>query len=97
MLVLVLISIVLLFVVCTTPAALLSIIISQSSQPSLSANLGFQIFRAVSNNLEFLNFALNFYIYCLCSAEIRRAFVLTFLWCRQRETKPGEATALSHL
>ena len=94
MLVLVLISIVILFVCSTTPAALLSIIILS---PSLSANLGFQIFRAVSNNLELLNFALNFYIYCLCSAEIRRAFVLTFLWCRQRETKPGEATALSHL
>ena len=93
MLVLVLISIVILFVCCTTPAALLSIMFS----PSLSANLGFQIFRAVSNNLELLNFALNFYIYCLCSAEIRRAFVLTFLWCSQRETKPGEATALSHL
>jgi hypothetical protein len=28
--------------------------------------------------LELLNFALNFYIYCLCSAEIRRAFVNLF-------------------
>ena len=26
----------------------------------------FQIFRALANNLELLNFALNFYIYCLC-------------------------------
>ena len=25
-----------------------------------------QVFRAVANNLELLNFALNFYIYCLC-------------------------------
>ena len=93
MLVLVLISIVILFVCCTTPAALLSIMFSSS----LNGDLGFQIFRAVSNNLELVNFALNFYIYCLCSAEIRRAFLLTFLWCQQRETKPGEATALSHL
>ena len=38
----------------------------------------FQVFRAVANNLELLNFALNFYIYCLCSAEIRRAFVSLF-------------------
>ena len=75
MLVLVLISIILLFVCCTTPAAILSIIFSVS----LSNNLGFQIFRAVANNLELLNFALNFYIYCLCSAEIRRAFVSLFV------------------
>ena len=75
MLVLVLISIILLFVCCTTPAAILSILFSVS----LSNHLGFQIFRAVANNLELLNFALNFYIYCLCSAEIRRAFVSMFL------------------
>ena len=73
-LVLVLISIVVLFVCCTTPAAILSIFFSDS----LNKHLGFQIFRAIANNLELLNFALNFYIYCLCSAEIRRAFVCLF-------------------
>merc|ERR1719206_908145 len=73
MLVLVLISIVL-FVCCTTPAAVLSIMYSVQ----LKDDLGFQIFRALANNLELLNFALNFYIYCLCSAEIRRAFVSLF-------------------
>ena len=74
MLVMVLISIVVLCVFCTTPAAILSIIFSVS----LNKHLGFQIFRAIANNLELLNFALNFYIYCLCSAEIRRAFVCLF-------------------
>ena len=74
MLVLVLISIIVLFVCCTTPAAILSILFSVK----LDHHLGFQIFRAVANNLELLNFALNFYIYCLCSAEIRRAFVALF-------------------
>ena len=71
MLVVVLISIVVLFVCCTTPAAVLSILYTAR----LNRHLGFQIFRAVANNLELVNFALNFYIYCLCSAEIRRAFV----------------------
>ena len=75
MLVIVLISIVVLFVCCTTPAAILSIIFTAK----LQSNSGFQIFRAVANNLELLNFALNFYIYCLCSAEIRRAFVSLFM------------------
>lgn len=74
MLVLVLISIIVLFVCCTTPAAILSILFSVK----LDHHLGFQIFRAIANNLELLNFALNFYIYCLCSAEIRRAFVALF-------------------
>ena len=74
MLVIVLISIVVLFVCCTTPAAVLSILYSVK----FDQHLGFQVFRAVANNLELLNFALNFYIYCLCSAEIRRAFVSVF-------------------
>ena len=74
MLVVVLISIILLFVVCTTPAAVLSVLYTVKKDQ----HLGFQIFRAVANNLELLNFALNFYIYCLCSAEIRRAFVSLF-------------------
>ena len=74
MLVLVLISIIVLFVCCTTPAAILSVLFSVK----LDHHLGFQIFRACANNLELLNFALNFYIYCLCSAEIRRAFESLF-------------------
>ena len=74
MLVIVLISIVVLFVCCTTPAAILSLFFTSK----YDKNLGFQVFRAVANNLELLNFALNFYIYCLCSAEIRRAFVSLF-------------------
>ena len=74
MLVVVLISIIVLFVCCTTPAAVLSVLYSVK----LDQHLGFQIFRAIANNLELLNFALNFYIYCLCSAEIRRAFVSLF-------------------
>ena len=74
MLVVVLISIVVLFVCCTTPAAVLSILFTVK----FDQHLGFQVFRAVANNLELLNFALNFYIYCLCSAEIRRAFVSVF-------------------
>ena len=38
-------------------------------------------FRAIANNLELLNFAMNFYIYCLCSAEIRRSILTMFKQC----------------
>ena len=69
-LIFVLIALVILFVFCTTPAAFLSLI----SSPSIVNNLNFQIFCAVANNLELMNFALNFYVYCLCCSDIRRAF-----------------------
>ena len=74
MLVVVLIAIVVLFVICTTPAAILSILFMKDSS-TFRASLGYAIFRAMANNFELLGFALNFFVYCLCSADIRRAFV----------------------
>ena len=84
--VVVLIAIVVLFVVCTTPAAFLSLSITGERKKLV----GFSIFRACSNNLELLGFALNFFVYCLCSADIRAAFVdvlfdnLLVLWLRRK-------------
>lgn len=86
MLVVVLIAIVVLFVVCTTPAAFLSLSITGERKK----HVGFSIFRACSNNLELLGFALNFFVYCLCSADIRAAFVdvlfdnILMLWLRRK-------------
>ena len=74
MLVVVLIAIVVLFVICTTPAAILSILFMKDSS-IFARSLGYAIFRAMANNFELLGFALNFFVYCLCSADIRRAFV----------------------
>ena len=71
MLVIVLVVIVVLFVVCTTPAAFLSLFITDERKNQL----GFAIFRACANNLELLGFASNFIVYCLCSSEIRLAFI----------------------
>ncbi len=71
MLVVVLIAIVVLFVVCTTPAAFLSVLVSED----LKSRPWFALFRACANDLELLCFALNFFVYCLCSADIRGAFV----------------------
>ena len=69
-----LVALVLLFLVCTTPAAILSLIYTQQ----LNNNYSFQLFRAVANTLELLNFTLNFYISCLCSSDIRAAFIKLF-------------------
>ena len=51
----------------------------------------FQIFRALANNLELLNFALNFYIYCLCRLEQLFHQILIFnfstiLWLSNTDT-----------
>ena len=74
MLVVVLIAIVVLFVICTTPAAILSILFMKDSS-HFRISFGYAIFRAMANCFELLGFALNFFVYCLCSADIRRAFV----------------------
>lgn len=71
MLVVVLIAIVVLFVICTTPAAILSILYNKDR----GKKVGFSVFRAIANNLELLGFSINFFVYCRCSADIRRAFV----------------------
>lgn len=68
-------AIVILFVITMTPSALLSLLYSEKQE----SHFGFQAFRAVANILELLNFALNFYVYCLCSKEFRAAFVKVFL------------------
>ncbi|CAI2358229.1 unnamed protein product [Caenorhabditis sp. 36 PRJEB53466] len=60
-------AIVIVFFVCTIPAAPLTILVADTK----SNNVGFQIFRAVVNLLEFTKFAMNFYFYCLINPDIR--------------------------
>lgn len=62
-------AIVVLFFVTMTPSSILSLVYSETHEPVF----GFQIFRATANNLELSNFALNFYVYFLCSREFRIA------------------------
>lgn len=61
-------AIIIVFFLCTIPAAPLTIFVADKR----SQNLSFQIFRAVTNLLEFTKFALNFYFYCLINPDIRR-------------------------
>lgn len=67
-----------LFFICMTPAAVLTLLNSDEKE----RNFGFQTFRAVANVLELANYAMNFYVYCLCSSEIRRTFLRLFI-CRR--------------
>lgn len=63
-------AIVCLFFIAMIPSVLLSLLYSENKEFHFS----FQVFRAASNNLEVANFALNFYVYCVCSKEFRSAF-----------------------
>lgn len=73
-LVILLAAIVIMFCVCMTPAAVLTVLISDDKE----LNYGFQLFRAIANDMEMANFAMNFYVYCLCSSEIRGTFFRLF-------------------
>lgn len=73
-LVILLAAIVIMFCVCMTPAAVLTVLISDDKE----LNYGFQLFRAIANDMEMANFAMNFYVYCLCSSEIRGTFLRLF-------------------
>ncbi|WKY17216.1 hypothetical protein Q1695_001662 [Nippostrongylus brasiliensis] len=61
-------AIIIVFFLCTIPAAPLTILVADNK----SNNFPFQIFRAIVNLLEFTKFALNFYFYCLINPDIRR-------------------------
>lgn len=70
-------AIVILFFITMTPSSILSLVYSEIYEPTF----GFQIFRAFANNLELANFALNFYVYFLCSKDFRLALCNVFNKC----------------
>lgn len=82
-LVVLLTAIVVLFFITTTPVAFLAIVYSEE----MHDNFAFEIFRAMANDLELCNFALNFYIYFLCSKEFRKKFLSFFTILLPRKAK----------
>ncbi|KAK0404183.1 hypothetical protein QR680_017329 [Steinernema hermaphroditum] len=71
-------AIIIVFFLCTIPAAPLTVFVADKR----SQNLPFQVIRAVVNLLEFTKFALNFYFYCLINPDIRR-ISLQIVRCRK--------------
>uniref|UniRef100_A0A915A9W5 G-protein coupled receptors family 1 profile domain-containing protein n=1 Tax=Parascaris univalens TaxID=6257 RepID=A0A915A9W5_PARUN len=76
-------TIIIVFFVCTIPAAPLTIFVSDKR----SKNLPFQIIRAIINVMEFTKFALNFYFYCLINPDIR-SICLHVVTCRKISKTP---------
>ncbi|CAM1324283.1 Uncharacterised protein g8630 [Pycnogonum litorale] len=80
-LVILLIGVVVLFLCCITPSAVNMLFISDD----LETNFTYQVFRAAANILEFVNSSLNFFVYCLCSSEIRNT-LFNLLGCKKKRT-----------
>ncbi|KAL7745143.1 hypothetical protein ACLKA6_008201 [Drosophila palustris] len=77
-----------LFLLCVSPMAILHMTIASEVLPSFP----FQVFRALANLLELINYSITFYIYCLFSEDFRSTLMRTIKWpwlksklCRQRD------------
>ena len=69
-----LIAIAINFVILNTPTNILTILFFHDHS-KFQCWIGYAIFRAVANLLEFVGLCLNLFIYCLCSKEIRKAYL----------------------
>ncbi|XP_060663657.1 probable G-protein coupled receptor B0563.6 isoform X1 [Drosophila nasuta] len=65
-----------LFLVCVSPMAILHMTIASEVLPSFP----FQVFRALANLLELINYSITFYIYCLFSEDFRNTLMRTIKW-----------------
>ncbi|WKY17217.1 hypothetical protein Q1695_001662 [Nippostrongylus brasiliensis] len=83
-------AIIIVFFLCTIPAAPLTILVADNK----SNNFPFQIFRAIVNLLEFTKFALNFYFYCLINPDIRRICAHVIMYPRQTQQSMAEMDPL---
>ncbi|XP_055532130.1 probable G-protein coupled receptor B0563.6 [Wyeomyia smithii] len=66
----------LLFLICVSPMAILHVTLS----PEHLSSYSFQLFRALANLLELINYSLTFYIYCLFSEDFRNTLFRTIRW-----------------
>uniref|UniRef100_A0A915PPE3 G-protein coupled receptors family 1 profile domain-containing protein n=1 Tax=Setaria digitata TaxID=48799 RepID=A0A915PPE3_9BILA len=67
-------GIMIMFFICNIPSALNQILINET----MRQRLDYHIFRAVSNSLELINHASQFYILCACGSDYRTAFLEKF-------------------
>ncbi|XP_017872492.1 PREDICTED: probable G-protein coupled receptor B0563.6 isoform X3 [Drosophila arizonae] len=65
-----------LFLLCVSPMAILHMTIASEVLPSFP----FQVFRAMANLLELINYSITFYIYCLFSEDFRNTLMRTIKW-----------------
>ncbi|ALC49580.1 CG33639 [Drosophila busckii] len=82
-----------LFLLCVSPMAILHMTIAAEVLPSFP----FQVFRALANLLELINYSITFYIYCLFSEDFRStlARIIKWPWLRMRNCRQAEEDEVS--
>ncbi|XP_020290788.1 probable G-protein coupled receptor B0563.6 isoform X2 [Pseudomyrmex gracilis] len=65
-----------LFLVCVSPMVILNVTLSEKNL----SNYPYQVFRALANLLEVINYSITFYIYCLFSEDFRNTLIRTLQW-----------------
>ncbi|XP_026673231.1 probable G-protein coupled receptor B0563.6 [Ceratina calcarata] len=65
-----------LFLLCVSPMVILNITLRESNL----SHYPYQVFRAVANLLEVINYSITFYIYCLFSEDFRNTLIRTLQW-----------------
>ncbi|KAF7988446.1 hypothetical protein HCN44_001019 [Aphidius gifuensis] len=65
-----------LFIVCVTPMVILNVTLADSNLVLYP----YQVFRALANLLEVINYSTTFYIYCLFSEDFRNTLIRTLQW-----------------
>ncbi|KOX78451.1 hypothetical protein WN51_07858 [Melipona quadrifasciata] len=65
-----------LFLVCVSPMVILNVTLRESNL----SHYPYQVFRALANLLEVINYSITFYIYCMFSEDFRNTLVRTLQW-----------------
>ncbi|XP_043286695.1 probable G-protein coupled receptor B0563.6 [Venturia canescens] len=76
-----------LFLVCVSPMVILNVTLSESNLSLYP----YQVFRALANLLEVINYSITFYIYCLFSEDFRNTLIRTVQWPWTMSSKTGAA------
>nr|CAD7442904.1 unnamed protein product [Timema bartmani] len=81
-----------LFLVCVSPMVILNVTLSEQNLNQYS----YQVFRAIANLLEVINYSITFYIYCFFSEDFRNTLFSTFRWPWGADKKscPGANAAM---
>ncbi|XP_017753131.1 PREDICTED: probable G-protein coupled receptor B0563.6 [Eufriesea mexicana] len=74
-----------LFLVCVSPMVILNVTLRESNL----SNYPYQVFRALANLLEIINYSITFYIYYLFSEDFRNTLIRTLQWPWGKSSQGG--------
>ncbi|KAL6442236.1 hypothetical protein ACFW04_002478 [Cataglyphis niger] len=76
-----------LFLVCVSPMVILNVTLNESNLN----HYWYQVFRALANLLEVINYSITFYIYCLFSEDFRNTLIRTLQWPWVKSKRDGRS------